>query len=327
MSVTTFLANETLWQTLRTRIKSARSVDAAIAYFGKGGASILPLRKGHRLIVDMSVPTVKAGGTDPSEIEKLIKRGVRVFTRENLHAKVVVIDKTVVSGSANVSSRSQKILDEAALATNDRVAVRRAREFIERLCTEPVRPEYLKTCKSLYRPPRANGLQGKANGQVKRAAHAKLWIANLREYEVPPAEKKIYGQIEKKAEEHLHEPGRSTTDSFTWPSKPRMADELETGDWIISVMTHSDGRVLVYPPGQLLFVEHYVRPGSEKERWVFCMEVPRQGEEMQWSQFCRKAASLFKTSKTKPRTRPIRDTEDADSLLRLWTDTGRISKR
>src|SRR5947209_2147421 len=111
MSVTTFLSNETLWQTIAARIKAAHYVDAAIAYFGQGGAKLLPLRAGHRLVVDMSPPTVRAGSTDPREVEKLIRQGVQAFTRRNLHAKIVVADNSVISGSANVSKRSQQVLD------------------------------------------------------------------------------------------------------------------------------------------------------------------------------------------------------------------------
>jgi phosphatidylserine/phosphatidylglycerophosphate/cardiolipin synthase-like enzyme len=157
VSVTAFLSNDTLWQALTARIKAAGRVDAAIAYFGQGGAKILPLRSGHRLVVDMSPRTVRAGGTDPREVEKLIQRGVQAFTRRNLHAKIVVADKSVISGSANVSRQSQQTLDEAAILTTDPSAVRRAQEFIDRICTEPIRPEYLEKCKTIYRPPRFAG--------------------------------------------------------------------------------------------------------------------------------------------------------------------------
>jgi hypothetical protein len=60
--MTTFLSNEALWQALTAKVKAAQHVDAAIAYFGQGGAKLLPLRSGHRLIVDMSPATVQAGG-------------------------------------------------------------------------------------------------------------------------------------------------------------------------------------------------------------------------------------------------------------------------
>ncbi len=169
MSATSFLSNETLWQTLRALIKAARHVDAAIAYFGQGGARLLPLQRGDRLIVDLSPATVEAGGTDPREIEKLMRRGVQVFTRRHLHAKTVIADNHVLSGSANVSTRSQQLLDEAAILTDDDSAVRRAREFIERLCTEPVRLEYVEECKKIYRPPKLHGERADRKKGQKRA--------------------------------------------------------------------------------------------------------------------------------------------------------------
>src|SRR5207248_10301066 len=104
-----------------------------IAYIGQGGAKLLPLRSGDRLVVDMSLATVKAGSTDPREIEKLMRRGVQAFTRRNLHAKLIVADRSVIAGSANVSKRSKAVLDEAAIWTNEPAVVRRARIFIDRL--------------------------------------------------------------------------------------------------------------------------------------------------------------------------------------------------
>lgn len=60
---------------------------------------------------------------------------------------------------------------------------------------------------------------------------------------------------------------RSKADSFSWPQKPKMADELEAGDWLIQVIKHEDKSVLVYAPAQLLFIDHYVRDAqSGKER-------------------------------------------------------------
>ena len=79
MATTTFLSNETLWEGVASEIKSRNDIDAAIAYIGQGGAKLLPLRKGHRLVVDMSLATVKAGSTDPREVEKLILLGVQAL--------------------------------------------------------------------------------------------------------------------------------------------------------------------------------------------------------------------------------------------------------
>jgi PLD-like domain len=329
MSSTTFLTNEALWQTISDRIKDANRVDAAIAYFGQDGARLLRLRKGHRLVVDMSPAMVKAGATDPSEVEKLIGRGVEVFTRSCLHAKVVVADKVLIAGSANVSRRSQSVLDEAAIQTTDEAAVRRAREFIERICTEPVRPEYLQECKRLYRAPKFAGAPGGAQGKGQRAVHAKLWMVNIGEAKIPESEIERYEVGEETARGLVKDNERSRVESFHWSLKPRMADELELGDWIIQEMTWDDNSVTVHAPGQLLHVDHYVRDSaSGKERWVFHLEVPRRGESLSWAQFRRGAKTLLgPKALAAPRMRPVRDIATADGLLSLWTPSGRVSVR
>ena len=108
-----------------------------------------------------------------------------------------------------------------------------------------------------------------------------------------------------------------------------MADELELGDWIIQATTYKDKSIVVSPPRQLLFIDHYIRDRSSgKERWVFHTEVPRLGESMTWAGFRSAARAVFRAGElTPPRTRPIRDVRAADHLLDLWTPGGRVSRR
>lgn len=252
-----------------------------------------------------------------------------MFTRRNLHAKIVVADNSVISGSANVSKSSQQILDEAAIFTTDQSAVRRAQEFIDRLCTEPVRTEYLEECKRIYKPPRFNGQRVGGKDRRRRAKHGKLWLVNLGEYSVPESEINRYEEGKVKARKLVKDENRSTTDSFHWPFKPKMASELELGDWIIEMMTYKDKTIAIYPPGQLLFIDHYVRDSDNgKERWVFHLEVPRRRETMNWKEFCKRTKTRLGASMlSSPRTKPIRDVQVADNLLSLWTVGGRVSRR
>jgi hypothetical protein len=221
------------------------------------------------------------------------------------------------------------VLDEAAILTTEPSAVRRSREFIDRICTEPVRPEYLKKCKSIYRPPRLNGQHVPSKDRQQRATHAKLWLVNLVEASVPEPELERYEQGEAKAENLLKDEDRSITDSFHWPFKPKMASELELSDWIIQIVRYKDKSIVVDPPSQLLLIDHYVRDlKRRKERWVFHLETPRRGETMTWKEFARATKSFFgPNSSSKPRTKPIRDVQVADGLLALWTPGGRISHR
>jgi len=323
-----FLINEDIWETIPKIIKTSKHTDVVVAYLGTDGSQLLPLKKGDRLVVDMSISTVKAGATNPSEIKKLIKRGVQVFTRRSLHAKIVVTDKEVLTGSANISKNSRDILEEAAILTNDKIALQRAKNFINQICTEPVLPEYLKECIKSYRPPRVSGKRVGTKGISRRVKHAKLRIVSLIDYaNFPENEIDSYEKSERKAEKLLKDRKHSILESFHWSGKPKMADELEQGDWFIQCIKHDDKSISVYPPAQLILLDHYVRNKENgKERFVFHLEAPKGGQKMDWKIFRRKLNAVLSTEKKKPPTMAISDTTQADELLRLWTPKGRIAR-
>jgi phosphatidylserine/phosphatidylglycerophosphate/cardiolipin synthase-like enzyme len=125
-----FISNDELWIAMQFQVSKSKQVCAAFAYMGKDGADLLRLKKGSKLVVDMSPGTVKQGNTNPHEIKKLTKKGVQVFTRSSLHAKFLIADDTLIAGSANISNNSNKALDEAGIITNDPSAIRRAKDFL-----------------------------------------------------------------------------------------------------------------------------------------------------------------------------------------------------
>ena len=329
MSKVSFLTNENIWQTLPEIIKFSQQIDAAFAYFGHDGAKLFPLKRGDRLFIDMSPATVKEGGTNPNEIEKLIKRGVQVFTRSNLHAKIVITDKVVLVGSANVSKSSRDNLEEASILTNDAVTIQRARDFLNHICIEPVLPEYLSQCKSLYRPPRIVGKRSTTTKRVSRATHAKLWLVNLVDcHSFPDSEIEAFETSEEKALVLIEGKEQSSLSTFHWSYKPKMADELETGDWIIQCIRHKDKSISVYSPARLIFVDHYIRnQRTGKERYVFHLEYPKRGERLGWAKFRKSLNAILSKDLSQPRTMAVRDTQKADDLLRLWTPKGRVSRK
>lgn len=324
-----FLINEDIWETIPKIIKTSKHTDVVVAYLGTDGSQLLPLKKGDRLVVDMSIATVKAGATNPHEIRKFIKRGVKVFNRRNLHAKIIITDKEVLTGSANVSKNSRDTLEEAAILTDDRIALQRAKKFIHQICTEPVLPEYLKECIKSYRPPKVNGKRVGAKGISRRAKHAKLRIVSLIDYaEFPEDEIEDYEKSEKKANRLIKDKSKSVLENFRWSRKPKMADDLEQGDWFIQCVEHDDKSISVSPPAQLILLDHYIRNKQNgMERYVFHLESPKGGQKMDWKIFRRKLNSVLSTEKKKPPTMAIRDTTQADELLRLWTPKGRIARK
>lgn len=125
-----------LWKRIKSLATKHRDCSTvAVAYFGTGGAKRLPLRKGSRLVVDMSPPQVEGGATNPKELLELFNDGVEIFSVSGLHAKVFVFGDTLVGGSCNASKASEESLIEAGIETNNPAVVKRAREFVHRLCS------------------------------------------------------------------------------------------------------------------------------------------------------------------------------------------------
>jgi phosphatidylserine/phosphatidylglycerophosphate/cardiolipin synthase-like enzyme len=114
-STSRFIANNELWNEIHDRVAKGKHVSAAVAYIGRDGARLLPLKKGDCIVVGMSLGAVRQGATDPRAVRTLMSRGVRVFSRATLHAKFIVADGTLIASSANASHNSRDILDEAGI--------------------------------------------------------------------------------------------------------------------------------------------------------------------------------------------------------------------
>jgi hypothetical protein len=71
--------HDSLWPKIISLAKKSRRKQVVVAYLGKGASKILPLQRGDVLVVDLSEQAVMNGQTDPHEVEKYIKRGVKVY--------------------------------------------------------------------------------------------------------------------------------------------------------------------------------------------------------------------------------------------------------
>jgi len=329
MPMTRFLSNNGLWREIRNHVKAAKRVQAAVAYFGTGGADLLPLRKGDTLVVDMSLGTVRRGETNPSEIRRLIKRGVQVFTRARLHAKFLIAGNTLIASSANVSNWSRTMLDEAGVLTTDVAAVKRARAFLESICTEPVREKYLKKCLAEYSPPRFAGPGGRRRGGQRKTVAWKLWfLSGLVYSDLPKKERE-------KVEEYMREVAKAKkvsqeSVSYIWFSnKQRFFKWLRSGEcWVVCCLRGRDSGVkYVEAPARVLDVKSYPR-GRRKRRWLLFLENPPRAESMLLRSFRSRIRKVVPAlDRDKPRTQAIADEEQADAILRLWTHSGKISRR
>jgi hypothetical protein len=321
-----FLFNADLWAELAVRLQKAERARVAVAYLGTGASRLLPLREGHRLLVDMSLRSVRSGTTDPREVKKFMAKGVRVFSRGSLHAKFFVFDRVVIAGSCNISGHAQNVLDEAAILTDDTSAVARASSTFDRLCTEPVRGEYLRRCIKEYRPPHFAGQTQEDRKRRKRVDQGKLWvIGGLVHQGVPAAEETKAERVRKRAQRKLTDEGRFEVDDINYARPERFFKALREDDWIIQCVKDGAG-FDVYPPSRFLGIDAYPR-GPGKHRYLLLLETPVNAQSVRWQQLRRSAAGkLHAIDRPRPKTLPVRSNEEADALLRLWDAKGRFRK-
>ena len=108
-----FHGDTSVWPIIKEQIKKTRKsqqIFAAIAYVGLDATKIMPLRRGDVLVCNASDAAIKQGSTSAIALEKLLRRGVKIFNEPNLHGKVVVFPMKAFVGSANVSRRSEDVL-------------------------------------------------------------------------------------------------------------------------------------------------------------------------------------------------------------------------
>jgi hypothetical protein len=324
--MTMFLYNDALWDGLQ-RCSKEKNVCAAVAYVGTGGTDLLPLKRGDTLVVDLSLPTVKQGSTDPREIKRFVNRGVNVFARSCLHAKMIIANNTLIVGSANISNHSRTTLDEAGILTTDPAAVRQARAYFARLCTEPVRKEYLKECILAYQPPSFTARAATSKKATRRVVNAKLWlIGGIRDYELPAREEKRAAAIVEKAKDRLRNPAESYVAWIHYPRRPAFFSHIRKWDWTITCFTDQNKRKTIWAPAQVIEIREYPR-GNGKTRSVLLLEAAQNEESMPLSRFRQRIKHLVPAlDRESPRTAPIPSDEAADRILRWWKPDGKLAK-
>lgn len=304
----TLLTNH-VWQTLTAATKTRVKPAVAVAYFGQGAARLLPLANGSRIVVDASEGAVKSGQTCPAELIKLLKRGVRIYSRKNLHAKIFVFGSKVFVGSANASLHSAHTLREAMLVTTDRNAIATAREFIRELCIQEIGPETLSRLTKLYRPPRLPGgirQRPKVNSNdLPRVRLAQLHV------EDPPIESKDADEAGRKiAVKRMRMPRRHELEQF-WDAG---TSPIDRGDIVIQVTNEGRGQRMVSPPATVVNVRKW-RKGKRKLTFIY-LEVPGRRR----TSLAKLARNLgYGWKKRLHRDGPIRR-DLAQHLLRSWQE-------
>lgn len=238
------LITENVWRHIQkySKIKSNKYV--AVAYLGKGASKLLPLDSGDVLVVDASVNSIKSGRTNPYELESYLKKGVEVFSYENLHAKVFVFGHIALIGSANVSNHSENVLTECMVTVKSPKIVSEARGFIKSLAREQLSPEYVKYLITIYRPPMEQRGKEKFTDQLSETS---LWIQSLRDYEFTETEQSAYEIGKKKVKKNIVDKRKYEVVGIRYQDNDKLVEKGKIGDLIIKLNNEK-----VYPAARIL---------------------------------------------------------------------------
>lgn len=264
-----FMPNERLWPTVKKLAHRSRGTRIAVsAYIGSGASKMLPLRRGDVLLCALSLRNCRAGNVYPSELRRLLKKGVKVFAQADLHAKVYLFGGTGVVGSANMSGNSERVLDEAAILVRGAL-VREIREWVKQRLGDPVQMGFLEECERVFRAPRFGAgvpQRGKKSGH-RSPREGSVWLVKTSPTEFPEAEAATVQAGDKVARRRLGRPRANDLDTIRWPHATR----IQPGDTLINL--HSNGRkVRVLPHGKV--VHRKVVPARQGSATYLYFEVP-----------------------------------------------------
>lgn len=311
---TEFLTHD-VWSKLTQAAGGARQRFAvAVAYFGIGASRMLPLSPGSRLVVDASERAVASGQTSPAELIKLVRRGVRVFSVPNLHAKVFVFGRSAYIGSTNVSSRSASHLVEAVVRTTHPHAVQTARQFVQELCVHELSPTVLKRLAKLYRPPIVPGgkrVKKGITGTSRRPTLPRLMLAQLSLLEWSESEQALHDAALSVAKKRRQHPRSYELESFQWTGRC----PFQRGDVVVQVTNEGSGNVLVTAPGNVLHVRSRRDHNNRQISFVY-LECPDRRR--------RQLKALSRTLgygalKRLRRNGKVSDAAFAQELLNVWS--------
>ena len=255
----------------------------AVAYFGSGAAKRLPLNKGSILVVDASEKAVKSGQTNPAELIKLRKKGVRIFSMSNLHAKVFVFGGVAFVGSTNVSENSEDVYSEASIRSRQASVVSGARQFVRSLALNEIGPQKLESLLLAY-----NSRKKSHSGTKRRSKKAvrNFYVVRLREGEEPSEDAEAIKDGVKIAKE-LMTSSKTHQETYYWNS-PKTVNHYKPGDSILPVFCDSKNKVLyVEPPAEFLFSHK-----TNKKRYFHFEQLRRR--DLSVSEFRRKMPSRLK---------------------------------
>lgn len=121
-----------IWKKVNKLFIKREKKTACIAYVTLEN---LHLSKGDILICDASDYEIKFGATS-AKVNSYFKKGVLIYSKQDLHSKLLLTNSFLAIGSANLSNKSVDTLVESVIVTENNILLSQATAFCNNLKNE-----------------------------------------------------------------------------------------------------------------------------------------------------------------------------------------------
>lgn len=222
--------------------KNREPIVATVSYVGSDAESVLPLRSGDFLICDASERAIKQGVTSAKTLLGYKRSGIRVFSVEGLHSKVVSSKQFSWIGSANASSNSRDRLIEASIRVEG-LASREAFNWALSLAVDDAELT-LSDIQALKRIPISWEARGGLPSKQLRVPTFPKKLTSLHILEFTKEAHQYVAKIAKKEETEVKKTLKTSGTTLDWyeleHNTKLKKDVVEVGDWFIDI---SHGRL------------------------------------------------------------------------------------
>lgn len=301
-----------VWKQISARAEKAATRVGAIAYIST--ANHLSFREGDVLICDASDSAIRTGETSATVLDELSRAGVRLYSRPNLHAKLLVFGDCVLVGSCNLSEPSASALYEAALLTA-RTSIRsQALAFIRRNrdASTLIDPSFVSRILKIkvVRRGRAKVIRGRHDED--RFGH-RTWIVRTYNFDMDrhPGEQIWVDKAENETKQLLSH-ADNELGWVRWVGKSRFREVARKGDTLIILNSARGGKqITVSSPVAILKKQNH-------SNWTrFYHEIRPNDNVISWTNFNRALKRLDITSIKRNSTRELSKREES-LMENLW---------
>jgi hypothetical protein len=324
---TRFLSGNEVWDTIdRLAASTNRPRKIAVAFVGPGAFQRLRLKRGDSLHCALSVRNARTGVVCPADLQKLRRRGIKLFAEESLHAKIYLFGNTAVIGSANLSNTSRR-LDEAALLVTQPEAVSLVREWFDAREAIEVSDQLLNKCKAAYRPPRWNPfLQAARRVTARQTKAERVWMLwGLRDEPFNAAEERLAARAKSDAQRRRPRSEWGQLRSIGWDARGSALRDVRVGDKIICVWV-DNSRPRITPYGTC-FGARRAPSVARARRAVFAIEFPNSDVELDYAKLVRRCRSAGIAIPSKGRTVCITDPRQVRVIKQLTSPEGMRARK